>query len=118
MVIITDNKAVVHSYMVPVVLNSVIEPSKKYLIADGVWTEVPDHISYSNVVWFQKPFKNGKNEAFKVQMDWEVDGSKGKKYKVENYDGRWSCSCPAFGWSGNSRTCKHITKIKTDNGWN
>jgi len=47
-------------------------------------------------------------------LDWEVDGSKGKKYTVKVDNDRWSCSCPAFGWSGNSRTCKHIIKIKKD----
>jgi len=47
-----------------------------------------------------------------------VDGSKGKKYTVKNEDNRWSCTCPAFGWSGNSRKCKHIDQVKTENGWN
>ena len=54
-----------------------------------------------------------KNEMFKIQLDWEVEGSKGKKYTVKVDDDKWSCSCPAFGWSRGSG-CKHISKVKKD----
>jgi len=118
-VIVTDNKAVVHSYMVPVVLDSIQEPGKRYVIADGNWVEVPNNITYDNLVWFQKEYKGGRNEAFKVpKMEWDAAGSKGKTYKVSVEDNKWSCTCPAYGWSGASRKCKHIDKIKTENGWN
>ena len=117
-VIISGDTAIVHSYRVPVVFNSVVEPGKRYIIDDSGWHEVPNHIGYKNINWFQKEHQRVKNEAFKNTFEEEVDGSKGKKYTVKCEDDRWSCSCPAFGWSGNARTCKHITKIKTDNGWN
>jgi len=32
-------------------------------------------------------------------------------YKVVNDGGKWSCSCPAFGWS-RGRDCKHIKQLK------
>lgn len=117
-VIVGGDKIVVHSFMVPVVFDSVQEPGKRYVIADGQWTEIPNNLGYKNIIHFRKPHKGGKNEAFKTQIEWEVDGSKGKKYTVKVDDNRWSCTCPAFGWSGNSRTCKHIDKVKADNGWN
>jgi len=118
-VIIGGDKLVIHSWRVPVLFNSIQEPEKKYAITseDG-WVEVPNHFTYKDIVWFRKEDRNTKNEAFKNTFEQEVDGSKGKKYTVKNEDNRWSCTCPAFGWSGNARTCKHIDKVKTDNGWN
>ena len=47
---------------------------------------------------------------------YEVAGSKGKTYIVKCVDDVWSCTCPAFGFSGNS-SCKHIKQIKDENGW-
>lgn len=107
---------VVHSYMVPIVYTSHLD-NKRYVIADSNWIEVADNFQWKDIKWFQKPHKGGKNEAFKIEIDWDVAGSKGKTYKVAINNNRWSCTCPAFGWSGNSRTCKHITTIKTENGW-
>jgi hypothetical protein len=116
-VIISGDTAIVHSFIVPIVFDSVQEPGKRYIIADGKWTEVSNNITWGSINWFQKPFKGGKNEAFKNTFEQEVDGSKGKKYTVKNEDNRWSCTCPAFGFSGNSG-CKHIKQIKDENGWN
>ena len=82
--------------------------------ADGRYIEVPTGTTWKDIMWIRKPLPGVKNEMFKIQLDWEVEGSKGKKYTVKVDDDRWSCSCPAFGWSGNSRTCKHIDKVKKD----
>ncbi len=118
-VIIGGDKLIIHSWRAPVLFDSIQEPGKKYAITseDG-WVEVPNHFTYKNLIWFRKGDRNGKNEAFKIQPEWEVDGSKGKKYIVKVDNDTWSCSCPAYGWSGNSRTCKHIQQVKTENGWN
>lgn len=40
---------------------------------------------------------------------WEVEGSKGKIYKVVLDFGRYSCSCPGFSFRG---TCKHVDSIR------
>jgi len=64
-------------------------------------------------MWFRRPYPGGKNEAFKIQMDWEVSGSDERKYKVEVNDDDWSCNCYAFKFSGNKRSCKHIDEIKS-----
>jgi len=107
---------IIHSYMVPLLYRSHLD-NKKYVIADGEWTEVDEDFKWGDIKWFQKEFKGkgkGKNEALKINLDWEVDGSKGKKYTVRLNDNVWSCSCPAYGWSGSRRSCKHIEQIKKD----
>ena len=115
-VIVSDNKVIVHSTFPPVVFDSIQEPGKRYVIADGEWVEVSQNITYNDVVHFRK-IMGEPNHAFNKRFEQEVAGSKGKSYTVTCEDDRWSCTCPAFGWSGNSRTCKHITQIKKENGW-
>ena len=115
-VIITNDKLIVHSYMVPVVFDSVVEPGKRYVIADGKWTEIPNHLGYKHINHFKKEFKGAKNEAFKNNYETEVAGSKGKSYTVKCEDNVWSCTCPAFGFSGSSG-CKHIIQVKTENNF-
>ena len=115
-VIVGGDKIVVHSFMPPVVFDSIQEPGIRYVIADGKWTQIPNHLGYKHILHFKKDHKDGKHHAFKSTFEQEVDGSKGKKYTVKCEDDRWSCSCPAFGFSGNSG-CKHIKQIKDENGW-
>ena len=43
---------------------------------------------------------------------YKVEGSKGNVYDVKYDSGRWSCTCPAFGWS-RGKECKHIKSIRT-----
>jgi len=117
-VIVSNNMLIVHSYRIPVVFDSVEEPGKRYIIEESGWTEIPNHLGYKHVNWFQKNSAKSKNEAFKNNYETEVAGSKGKSYTVKCESNVWSCTCPAYGWSGNSHTCKHITQVKTDNKWN
>ena len=117
MIVVAENKAIVHSYMPPVVFDSVQEPGKRYIIADGKWVEINDEIGYHNTIWFRKPSLSGKHHAFQPSAEWEVDGSKGKKYTVTADNKNWSRTCPAYGWSGAKRSCKHIETIKKENGW-
>lgn len=107
------SKRIIHSFMIPVVFESAIE-DKTYIIADGKWTEVEKGFNWSDIFWFKKPFKGGKNEAFKIDLEFDVQGSKGKIYKVKYYNKQWSCSCPSFGWGGRARTCKHIELKKKE----
>ena len=104
---------IAHSWRGPVIYES-HNDGKTYMICDGRYIEVPTGTTWKDIMWIRKPLPGVKNEMFKIQLDWEVEGSKGKKYKVKVDDDRWSCSCPAFGWSGNSRTCKHIDKVKKE----
>ena len=115
-VIVSGDKLIVHSYNVPVVFDSIQEPGVRYLIADGKWTPIPNHLGYKHITHFKKEFKGARNEAFKNNYETEVAGSKGKSYTVKCVDDVWSCTCPAYGFSGSSG-CKHITQVKKDNGW-
>lgn len=109
-------KRIVHSFMIPIVFDS-LQNGKRYIIADGKWDEVPKTFEWGDIQWFQKPFKGGKNEAFKIRMEWEVEGSHGKKYNVRCDEDNWSCSCPAFGWGVRRKECKHIIKKKVEITW-
>jgi hypothetical protein len=46
----------------------------------------------------------------------EVEGSKGKKYQVtlSGSEGPAHCTCPAFKFSGERQTCKHVEKVLND----
>ena len=103
---------IAHSWFPPAIYKSHID-EKTYMICDGNYIEVPDGTTWKDLMWFKRPSLGKKNEALKIRLDWEVEGSKGKKYEVKVDDDKWSCSCPAFGWSG-GRGCKHIDKIKKD----
>lgn len=105
---------IAHSFSVPVLFDSIQEPGKKYLICDGKWREVPIETTYNDINWFRKFDRMTPNPAFEHNLEWEVDGSKGKKYKVTMEGKTWSCECHAFGWSGSKRTCKHIEAKKAE----
>jgi len=107
-------KKIVHSLFHPVLFNSIQEPGKQYIIADGVWEEVDGTYTYDDIVWLKKPNIRGKSPALKVEMDFEVDGSKGKKYQVRYSNDKWSCSCEAFTFSGGRSHCKHIKQTLKD----
>jgi hypothetical protein len=79
--------------------------NKTYIVA-GNWAEVPNGTKLSDVKWIKVLPKSSKTEHIIV-------GTKGKNYKVINNSGVWRCSCPAFGFSGFKRTCKHIQAAKS-----
>lgn len=105
---------IAHSFSVPVLFESIQEPGKKYLICDGKWTDVPMKTTYADIKWFRKEDRHVKNPALEIHLEWEVDGSKGKKYLVELDGNRWTCECHSFGWSGHKRTCKHVEAKKAE----
>ena len=83
-----------------------------YIIEDGVRRDLPLGTTRDQMLWFQKPYPGGKNEAFKRDLEWDINGSNGKKYKVSLYDDSWSCNCHSFKFSGNKRTCKHVEETE------
>ena len=83
-----------------------------YIIEDGVRRDLPLGTTRDQILWFQKPYPGGKNEAFKRDLEWDINGSNGKKYKVSLYDDSWSCNCHSFKFSGNKRTCKHVEEVE------
>ena len=100
---------IVHTFAVPFFW---IDEKGPYIIEDGVRRNLPQGTTRDQILWFKKPYIGGKNEAFKRNLEWEVDGSNGKKYKVSLYGKSWNCNCHSFKFSGNKRTCKHIEEIK------
>ena len=43
---------------------------------------------------------------------WAVVGSKGASYTVRAVQGRYTCTCPGFGWRGK---CKHAAQVEKEN---
>lgn len=41
----------------------------------------------------------------------EVEGSHGKTYEVENKNGQLTCNCEGFRWSGRKQKCKHTEEV-------
>jgi len=107
----------VHSWYPPVIFDSIQEQGKRYLIIDGVWNEVPNTLTYDDVKWVK--ISNTKEKSRMVDETknrvWTVDGSKGNKYTVTLANNIWNCTCPAFNYSGNGLSCKHIQNIKMMN---
>ncbi len=50
---------IVHSYMVPIIYDSHLD-NKRYVIADGKWTEVANNFKSSDIMWFKRPSKGEK----------------------------------------------------------
>lgn len=107
-------KIIVHSLFHPVLFDSIQNPGTKYLIADGIWKEVPNTVTYEDIVWFKKPSLTGRSPALIPEMDFKVPGSKGKEYTVRYSNEKWSCECEAFTFSGGRSPCKHIKQVKKD----
>ena len=101
----------VSSYFPPVVFTAPIS-NQRYVIADGIWIAVDSHIQYSDIVWNKLKFDHKEIIKKSVAKEYSVVGSKGNTYIVRFSDNKWSCSCPAFGFSGFTKTCKHIKQIK------
>jgi hypothetical protein len=80
---------------------------------DG-WVKVNRGYSWNELekLWDKIQYETPKTmEKIIVKKEYKVKGSKGNVYKVENDNGWWSCSCPAFGF-GRGKDCKHIIQLK------
>ena len=83
-----------------------------YVPVDGKRIDVPSGTTEADIMWFRKPHVGGKNRAFRIQLDWEVEGNNGRKYKVAVDEDNWTCNCHAFKFSGQGKACKHIHQIQ------
>lgn len=100
---------IVHSFQVPFFWS---DKDGAYIIEEGKRRDLPSGTTRKDILWFRRPYVGGKNQALKTQMDWEVEGSGGRKYKVDLDGDSWSCNCHSFKFSGNKRTCKHVEEIR------
>lgn len=101
---------IVHSFQAPFLLKDSTGP---YVYVDRQRIDLPSGTTRNDIMWFRKPHVGGKNEALKIQMDWDVKGAGGRSYTVKVDGKSWSCNCHSFKFSGNSRSCKHINEIRS-----
>jgi hypothetical protein len=109
----------------PIILKSFYEPTpyysyqekRWYLLcnSDGSgWVPVDKEYTRQEIlkIWEKTVYqaKETIKKVLKNKQTYFVDGSKGNKYEVVNDSGKWSCSCPAFGFSRGNQ-CKHIKQL-------
>ena len=107
---------IINSSLPPVCIQSVIDGQWYIVTTDASlgWVKVDRRYDWEelNNMWVKKTYNHIKKEnPKKIKTNYKVEGSKGNVYKVVNDEGKWSCSCPAFGWS-RGRDCKHIKSLK------
>ena len=108
---------VLESYLPPVSFQSVVN-GQWWIITTKEWIKVDRKYSWDEIKDMWQPLKPKQTEPQITKplniskRIYKVDGSKGNVYSVKYDSGRWSCSCPAFGWS-RGKECKHIKGIKT-----
>lgn len=100
---------IVHSFTVPFFW---IDSQGPYVIYDNERKNLPPGTTRDQIIWFKRPYPGGKNPAFERDLEWDAEGSGGKKYLVTLKGKQWGCNCHSFKFSGNKRTCKHIEDIK------
>jgi len=59
-----------------------------------------------------KPVERPESPSDASESVWADVGRKGAPYTVRAHQGRYTCSCPGFGWRGK---CKHIEQVKKEN---
>ncbi len=109
---------IINSVLPPVCIQSVVNNQWCIVTTDSKlgWVKVDRKYEWEelNKMWSKKTYDTKKVESKRIKATYKVDGSRGNVYKVLNDNGKWSCSCPAFGW-GRGKDCKHIISIKNKN---
>ena len=108
---------ILESKLPPVSFQSVVN-GQWWLITTKEWIKVDRKYSWDEIKTMWRPivFKPKQTDNAKPlnisKRTYKVEGSKGNMYDVKYDSGRWSCTCPAFGWS-RGKECKHIKSIRT-----
>lgn len=108
---------VLESNLPPVSFQSVVT-GQWWLITTKEWIKVDRKYSWDEIktMWKGRVSKPAQPQITKPlnisKRIYKVEGSKGNVYDVKYDSGRWSCTCPAFGWSRGNE-CKHIKSIRT-----
>jgi hypothetical protein len=108
---------VLESFLPPVSFQSVVN-GQWWLITTKEWIKVDRRYSWDEIKAMWQPLtpKQPEPQTTKplniYKRIYKVEGSKGNVYDVKYDSGRWSCTCPAFGWS-RGKECKHIKSIRT-----
>ena len=88
-------------------------PSGRYAISGNVWIKVPADTKFTDLDRYMvhERAKRPESPADAPDGAWAVVGSKGASYTVRAVQGRYTCTCPGFGWRGK---CKHSDKIRSE----
>ena len=87
--------------------------SGRYAISGSTWIRVPDDTRFEDLEKYMVyERKRPESRSDGLHGVWAVKGSKGAHYTVRAQSGRYSCTCPGFGWR---RKCKHIEQVKKEN---
>jgi hypothetical protein len=108
---------ILESYLPPVSFQSVVN-GQWFIVTTKEWIKVERKYSWDEIssMWTKLVPKQTSQQITKPlnisKRIYKVKGSKGNMYSVKYDSGRWSCTCPAFGWS-RGKECKHIKSIRT-----
>ena len=88
-------------------------PNGRYAVSGGTWVRVPDDTKFEDLdKYMTYERKRPESPPDASERVWAVVGSKGAHYTVRANQGRYTCTCPGFGWR---RKCKHIEQVKKEN---
>ena len=97
--------------MVPPALANL--PSGRYAVSGSTWIRVPDDTKFEDLdKYMTYESKRPESPSDASEGVWAVVGSKGASYTVRAVQGRYTCTCPGFGWRGK---CKHATQVEKEN---
>jgi hypothetical protein len=108
---------VLESRLPPVSFQSVVD-HQWYIITTKEWIKVDRKYSWDEIkpMWqpiVRKVVEQKTTKPLNISKRiYKVKGSKDNVYDVKYDSGRWSCTCPAFGWNRGNE-CKHIKSIRT-----
>jgi hypothetical protein len=107
---------ILESRLPPVSFQSIVS-GQWYIITTKEWIKVDRKYSWDELksMWTEiisKPKQVDTSKPLKISKKiFKVNGSKGNVYNVTYDSGKWSCTCPAYGWS-RGKECKHIKGVK------
>ena len=97
--------------MVPPALANL--PSGRYAVSGSTWIRVPDDTKFEDLdKYMTYERKRPESPSDASEGVWAVVGSKGASYTVRAVQGRYTCTCPGFGWRGK---CKHAAQVEKGN---
>lgn len=109
----------INSLLPPVCIQSIVDGQWYIATTDPNlgWIKVDRKYNWEELksMWKERAFTPKQaqiNKSLnKPKQFFKVNGSKGNQYNITFDNGKWSCSCPAYGW-GRGKECKHIKEVK------
>ena len=96
----------------PTIVKSVGQ-GKTFAVSGETWIEVPDGSTLEDAdklfCWGVEGRKHWDPDYTEEKNQWEITGSKDKKYMVTQNGTSWHCECAGYRFR---RDCKHIQNLK------